>query len=232
MIPVSDMTTLLANRASLYSLLARLYLIEVDQPTLDQMKKMDLAVVADEPDIEDGYQRLANFLSHLNSDTVTDLAVDYARVFLCAGIESGEAAFPYESVYTSPQHLIMQEARDQVLGFYYAHGLDRADNLEVPEDHVALELEFMARLCQTARDALIAGDLPAVTKALDAQKAFLEQHLAKWVPPFCDDVLKYAQTDFYIAVAKITRGFLRMEIPLVDQLIAETVANQTEPVAA
>jgi putative dimethyl sulfoxide reductase chaperone len=118
MIPVSEMTTLLSNRTSLYSLLARLYLIEVDQPLLDQMTKLDLAVEANEPHIDDGYRRLANYLSHLNPDAVTDLAVDYARVFLSAGIENGEAAFPYESVYTSPQHLIMQEARDQVLGFY------------------------------------------------------------------------------------------------------------------
>jgi putative dimethyl sulfoxide reductase chaperone len=232
MIPVSEMTTLLSNRTSLYSLLARLYLIEVDQPLLDQMIKLNLAAGANEPDIDDGYRRLANYLSHLNPDAVTDLAVDYARVFLSAGIENGEAAFPYESVYTSPQHLIMQEARDQVLGLYYAHGLDRADNLDVPEDHIALELEFMGRLCLATQDALVANDLPAAAKALETQKSFLEQHLGKWVPYFCNDVCRYARTDFYPAVAKITSGLLKMDAPLIDQLIAEIYASQTERVAA
>jgi anaerobic sulfite reductase subunit A len=50
----------------------------------------------------------------------------------------------------------MQEARDQVVALYRAKGLDKVAELELPEDHIALEFEFMAHLCQEMQSAVTA----------------------------------------------------------------------------
>jgi len=213
---------LVSNRASMYSLLARWFRIEVDQELLDQMAKMDFSVEADQPDIAEGYRMLKGFLASVSPDTLTDLAVDYAGAFLGAGKTVGGAAFPYESVYTSLGGLIMQDARDQVLRLYREEGLDRSEELEVPEDHLALELEFMAYLCQKTLESLEAGHDPTVAEYLGKQKTFLHQHLLNWVPSFCADTQQFAQTDFYKAAAKVTHGFLKMEQVLIDGLVEAT----------
>ena len=69
-------------------------------------------------------------------------------VFQGAGDAKGKAAFPYESVYTSREGLVMQEAWEKAKAFYAESGL--APSILQPdlkEDHLAVELGFMRQLC-------------------------------------------------------------------------------------
>lgn len=215
--------TLVSDRCSMYEFLARIYRDEVDQELLDRIIKMAPSVDIDETEISEGYRMLKSFIGHLTGSTVTDLAVEYARIFLGAGIK--DAAYPYESVYTSPNKLVMQEARDQVLKLYREEGLDRAEEFNEPEDHIAFELEFMAFLCQKTTEALKAGDKVGASAYLNKQKQFLAKHLIPWAPTFCADIQRIAQADFYKAIAKITLGYLSMEQDIVNELIEEIQAQ-------
>jgi len=220
-----DLEQLLANRCSMYTFLARIYRSEVDAELLSQMRGMDLSAPVDDPEIREGYQRLESYLERCDASTLTDLAVDYARVFLGAGLREKEGAHPYESVYTSPERLVMQEARDKVLELYREEGLGRSETVVEPEDHLSLELEFMNHLCRQTRHALGAGDGPGVLKYLHKQQEFLREHLLSWVPAFADDVQRFACEDFYPAVAKITTGYLRLEQELIADLIDAVAAS-------
>ena len=223
----AEFAALISNRENLYRLLARLYRIEVDEPLLRQLSEMGFPAECDEPELAEGYRMLADWLRNPGSDPLTDLAVDYARTFLGAGIYEGVAASPYESVYTSRERLIMQEARDQVLGVYNAKGLCLTESTEIPEDHIALELEFLAHLC---RETLNAGDdRVRVSTLLREQKEFLEQHPGKWAPAFCADIEKCATTGFYRAVGKITLGFLNMDQAILEDILSETPAALETP---
>jgi len=111
----------------------------------------------------------------------------------------------------------MQEARDRVLAVYHANGLHCSATMELPEDHIALELEFLAWLCRETLDA--GDDWMRVSALLKEQKEFIEQHLAKWIPAFCADIAKCAATDFYKAVGKITLGFLNVEQEILEELL-------------
>lgn len=216
----AELEKLISNRGSTYGFLARIYRVEVDQELLDQMARMGLSIKVDLPEISKGYRMLKGFLKHL-TESITDLAVEYARIFLGAGVKYGDGAYPYESVYTSPKGLVMQEARDQVLKLYREEGLDRAEESTELEDHIAFELEFMSYLCQKTTEALKDGDKGGALGYLKKQKDFLEEHLMRWVPAFCDDVQRVARGDFYKAVAKITIGYLRMEQDLLGELVDE-----------
>ncbi len=219
---ISETAELVANRENLYLFLSRLYKMEVDQPLWDELKEMGFAAGYEEDDLNKGYREMEAYLHRPGPDSLNDLAIDYAKVFLGAGIyENGKAAYPYESVYTSPKKLIMQEARDQVVGIYRARGLDKAEILDFPEDHIALELEFMAYLCHESQKALHSQERAEREKCFGEQLDFITHHLLNWVPEFCADVEKFAETDFYRAVAKITRGYLCMEPALLDDLLSE-----------
>lgn len=197
-----DNKTLQNYRANMYRLLSRLYLLEVDAALWNGMQKMTFPVDAAEGDLKDGYEMVASYLkANAEGDTTAvldDLAVDYARIFLSAGVAQGKAAFPYESVYTSKKHLVMQDSRMDVVALYAKRGLTPAkDNYHVPEDHLGYLCEYMAVLCDEGAE--------------DEQKVFLKAHLWNWVPAFTVDMAKYATTDFYRGLAKLTRGFLQLE---------------------
>ena len=184
------------GRLDLYRLLSRLYRAEVDEALLDSLTA--LALPEGNRDIEQGAADLRGYLSSCGPNAVEELAVDYAAVFLAAGSAEGAAAPPCESVYTSPKRIFMQEAWEQVSRLYAEKGLGKNEALpDLMEDHVALELAFMAWLIENG--------------TVQEQKVFLEGHLLGWLPAFAADVEQYGRTPFYKAVTKITLGFLKLE---------------------
>jgi len=109
-------------------------------------------------------------------------------------------------------------------------GLDKVGKFAEPEDHIALELQFMTHLCEKTSTAIKDGDLSDAKKYLEVQRDFLNEHLGKWVPELTADILKSAKREFYKAVAKITRGYIEMDKKVILELIDNlTVPSRHEP---
>jgi putative dimethyl sulfoxide reductase chaperone len=214
-----ELAQLMVERQAMYQFLARPYREEVDRDLLNELAQFDIPADTGVPGIDQGFQLLARYLGAVNETTLSDLAADYTRIFLGAGPNESGNAFPYESVYTSPRGLLMQEARDQVVELYRQEGLQRSADLRDPEDHLALELEFVALLCQKTAKALQAQDRGATAHCLSAQNHFLEKHLLPWVPRLCTDIVRIAATDFYKAIAAITASYLAIDQNLVADLL-------------
>ncbi len=196
-------------RIHLYRLLSRLYRVEVDAPLLAALKGMTFPEAANDT-LAEGYAMLRTYLDGCGEDALDELAVDYATVFLAAGSADGAAAIPCESVYTSPKKIFMQEAWEDVRRIYGEHGLGKASGLsDLMEDHVALELEYMATLVER--------------RAPQDEKDFLERHLLNWLPGFVADIDRYARSDFYKAVGRMTLGFLQLEQGLLTALTDGTL---------
>ena len=139
---------------------------------------------------------------------LTELAVDYVRAFIGSGNDGFSAAYPYESVYTSEGGLMMQEAYAEVLHVYRNAGFAKNPGFKEPEDHLAVELAFMALLCGRAVEALRAGDEAGAERQLRAQREFLCDHLLNWIDRFTADVRKAAEDGFYFDLATFTEDFL------------------------
>lgn len=199
---VDTQKTLMA-RENFYRFLSRLYLLEVDEALLSILRVMELPPQSGNAALDEGYQLLKQAASALTADGLDELAVDYARVFLAAGIAEGGGAFPYESVYQSRLRMSHQQAQSGAAAWYAEEGISLVQGPpDVPEDHVAAELDFMAYLC---------GNAQMDGAYLQKQRDFFRQHIASWMPRFAVDVVKYAETDFYKAVGKLTTGFIQME---------------------
>lgn len=185
------------SRVRLYNLLSKLYRIEVDPELLELLKGLSFPETANQL-LNEGYSMLHAYLSRCGETALEDLAVDYASVFLAAGRADGQAALPCESVYTSPKKIFMQEAWEEVNSLYTNCGLKKINCFsDLMEDHIALELEFMAQMAEQGN--------------YKTQHEFISSHLLNWVPEFAADIDKYAAHDFYKAVGRITLGFLQMD---------------------
>jgi TorA maturation chaperone TorD len=49
---------------------------------------------------------------------------------------------------------------------------------------------------------------------------FLDECLSKWVPQFCEDIIKSPESDFYRGIAQITKGFLTFDSSMIDEISA------------
>jgi TorA maturation chaperone TorD len=217
----SEYSAVLKNRCSGYKFLSRVYREEVSIDYLSEFAGNGHSTPSDHEESE-GNRLLREFAASLKTADLhklqTDLAAEYAGIFRGPG---PCPAYPYESVYTSKHRLLMQRARDEVVELYRQEGLKLAGEYKEPEDHVAVEFEFMAYLCRKTLETMDRGDQAATLECLEKQKAFLEEHLRVWLPRFTGDLERAAKSNLYRGMAKLTREHLDAEHETIDALIEE-----------
>lgn len=215
----AEMIEALKQRAATYALLSRLYAKEVDATLLDELLDSLYPVSTGNPQTDEGNRLIATYLSGIWENTLTELAADYMRVFFGHGYSGHAAAYPFESVYASEKRLLMQDARDEVLALYRAAGLSKRDSWKEGEDHIALELEYLAVLADRAVEALCAADTDAAAAWLRSSYNFLDEHLSNWAPLLTVEMEKFAKTDFYRGLAFLTDGFLETDFELLEDML-------------
>jgi len=224
----SELLGILKNRESSYAFLSRIYREEVSPTLLKELAGSSHLAAEEETDGE-GKQILDRFFKDLQdrdlSKVTEDLAAEYAGLFLNAGRKS---IAPYESAYTSKEKILMQQARDEVLLGYRQEGLDRIREFPEPEDHIALEFEFMSILCRKTIECLENGDRQACLSYFTKQQQFIEKHLMTWVPYFSRDMEQAAHSEFYLGIAKLTREYLNRDVAMISLLIDESQRRSGE----
>ena len=205
-------------RSETYRFLARLFRTEVDEELLSELAGKSYPCETGNAKADEGYMKIATFMSNTWPNTITDLAVDFVRTFIGHGNDSYACAYPFESVYTSRERLLMMGARDEVLAIYRSQGLDKALTWKESEDHISLELEFMATMAQRCAKALQAGELERADELFAVQKNFLADHLAAWAPMMTADMSRFAKTDLYQGLALLTEGYLELDGEFLDEI--------------
>ena len=216
-----QLAALFKKRADTYCLLARLYRVEVDEETYEELRQASFPAQTGNENLDEGYRKIATYLSSNHDDAVLQLAIDYVRIFIGHGNTAYSAAYPFESVYTSEKRLLMQEARDEIMELYAKAGLVIGGGWKDPEDHVALELEYMQIMCERAREALEAGQDSQALELVAMQRDFLLDHLVSWVPMMTTDMRRFAKTDFYQGISLVTEGFLAQDKAFLTSVIEE-----------
>jgi putative dimethyl sulfoxide reductase chaperone len=135
-------------------------------------------------------------------DTLVD---DYTRLFIGPGTL---LAPPWGSVYFTKDRLIFQEQTIQVRQWYWRFGLQAEKLYQEPDDHIGLELIFVAHLAGLALAALDVQDQAAGKDLLEQQWAFLQEQPLKWANLWCADVLEFSQSAFFKGVAQLIKGML------------------------
>lgn len=134
----------------------------------------------------------------------------YVRLFVGPG---KLAATPWESTYRSKSEALFTRDTLDVRNSYRSQGFLPAGYPRVADDHIALELGFMALLAGRAADAAQAENRDALSEAVAASRTFLDTHLLKWADDYArdlrsgnrDSVFSRAM-DLALALAKLDGG--------------------------
>ncbi len=132
---------------------------------------------------------------------------------------------PYESAWVREDRASRQL---EVKKFYYFFGLDLSKAVRELPDHIAHELEFMHYL---AHQALRAGTTSTGdgtdrrAQYVHAQKDFLEQHLSRWVPRFCNALKKQVEVPFYEQLAEFTAHLVEDDLEYIREQFQGLAVN-------
>lgn len=145
------------------------------------------------------------------------------------GLLVSSACPPYETEFIhSKLDFQRAQALSDIAGFYSAFGFDVSRDHPERPDHLAVELEFMASLLGLERFALQESSIDA-SERVDichrAQRTFLQEHLAWWVPTFAKLLTQQAVGTFYAATARVLAAWIAIERDHLDVPVIESVAR-------
>lgn len=165
----------------------------------------DAPFAVEQPQVVAALELLQTWSRGVSEQTSEEVRVDYTRLFIGPG---KVLTPPWESVYFSEERLTFQQETLQVREWYRRFGLQVERLYQEPDDHIGLELEFVAHLAKLGLLALEQNDQARFDELRDAQKKFITEHPGRWAFGWCAQVEAQAHTDFYRGMAMLTRGAL------------------------
>lgn len=185
--PFSDEDRL---RADMYDFLAGLLRGEPSDDLLDTVA----ALQGDTTPIGSACSVLATLASKLPNDEIRD---EYMRLFI--GVGRGEI-LPFASYYLTG--FLNDKPLANLRNAMQAMGIERAEGVKDPEDHIASMFDIMAGLI---RGSFVAeGDLAQ-------QSEFFKKHIEPWAPLLMQDIEAAKSAVFYAPVGTIGRAFMEIE---------------------
>ena len=129
------------------------------------------------------------------------LAVDYADIYLNYSLH----ASPFESVWLDEDHLLQQEPMFEIREWYKRYGLETENWRIRSEDHLVLQLQFIAALLDS--DVSMPEGV-TLQKRLQDATTFMDEHLLLWLSDFTTLVSQRCSTDFYASIAVLTYAYM------------------------
>lgn len=138
---------------------------------------------------------------------------------------------PYETEYINSKFAFQRSnTLADISGYYRAFGFEVAERHPERPDHIVLELEFMIALLSLERQAADANSNQPSERQLicrDAQRSFLQAHLAWWAPVFAKLLRRAGDEGFYAAAGALLAALIPAErttfgIPATSQPVAPT----------
>ncbi len=210
------------GRSAFYDLLAAIYFRPLSAEQIENIATIDWGQYADLNELfDEGINDITRYLRKRNSGTRQELAVDFTSAFAGTSSWKGRYAVPYESVHTSEEGLMFQDAYHEVFRLYKENHVAKADGLDFPHDHLSFMCEFLVVLSERIENALYAGDDEEALRQVDVSRAFLADHILSWFDTFQDTALLLLETRFYRGILKISKGFFLEDAELLDSIAVE-----------
>ncbi len=130
----------------------------------------------------------------LDDEQLDGLSVAFADIYLTHRCR----ASPYESVWLDKDNLERQEPMFRVRAYYQRHGLQSENWRERADDHVVLQLQFVAHLLKNADDEA----------RLREVAQFLDEHLLRWIGGFAVTVAANCGSSFFVGLALLTAAYV------------------------
>ena len=179
-----------ALRADMYEFLAAL----LRQEPSDELLGHVAGLHGDGSAIGSASSVLATLANKIANDEIRD---EYMRLFI--GVGRGEL-LPYASYYLTG--FLNDKPLAKLRNEMQVMGIERAEGVKDPEDHIASLFDIMA--------GLIRGDFDAPDD-LAAQATFFKAHIDPWAPLLMQDIEAAKSAIFYAPVGTIGRAFMEIE---------------------
>jgi TorA maturation chaperone TorD len=219
----NSISILLAGRAGVYRILQNLLGNEPNEETLQQLEGTAAYNVLSLFATEEGeYKQALDALlvkvvacRSEGLEAIERLNSNFTRLFVGPGKVEAD---PWESFYLSRDNTLFQSITLEVRKAYVAQGFIPQNYPHVADDHIALELDFVARLAEKLENAFGAHDFHAMSDYLFASESFIREHFIVWIPAFVEVLQKARHSYFYSEVGNLLAAFLPLDLQVLEEV--------------
>ncbi|MDR2400529.1 MAG: molecular chaperone TorD family protein [Deferribacteraceae bacterium] len=137
-----------------------------------------------------GQKELLEWLeSSPREDLTLEARTEYMRLLIGIG---KSLAPPWGSTYLNDDRLLFTEETLKVRFFYEKYGMKLKEKYSEPDDHIGLELEFLAYLLERGER--------------EAACTFAAQFLVPWISRWNADMQKHSKTGYYKGLGNMALG--------------------------
>ncbi|AJS60427.1 TorD/DmsD family molecular chaperone [Paenibacillus sp. IHBB 10380] len=170
-------------------------------------------MMRDDVVLTEGGRKLQQLLSEIVPQQLMEVCIaeetEYRRLF-----DSETSIFPSlcESTYRGMKGKDLAECMLNIHEMYAHHGIvfNKLDHEQ--DDHIILELEFMAVLVERTLDTKRIRS--SHLELIDSQIQFLDRHLLQWTPQLAEDISFITRSPLYIEVANILKEFIAYDMQM------------------
>ncbi len=225
--PLADLAVFAHARAHTYRFLASVFLAPPNAEFLARVR------------CEEFRAAFGSWVEPRDWDCITQsaqatLEVEYNRLFVVPGTSY---VSPYESVYTdvvdveySPHmvsgagdlptqasKLLFGPSTTAVKHAYADAGFALEQGAPELPDHLGVELQFLARLCDEQSVACAAENISQVTRFQKIEEEFLRAHPLRWINLLQERMDKVNAHPFYCSMARLCETFLQSSASLLSE---------------
>ena len=220
----------LESRTDFYEMLHKLYRYPLSEEEIDALSADEFRALSE--DLGDGimacgFNDLYRALRRRNTGTRQVLSADFTKVFMGIATYEGFSGQPYASLFTDEGAQLMGSERGAARKIYREHAVQLSEGIDLPEDHLAFECEFLAIVNRRAVEALMDERTDEAIELLRVQENFVRERILPWFPRFYALASHLVDTRFYRGVLRITKGYLEETVEVIPEMIEEIeVASQ------
>ncbi len=189
----------LRDELPLLRLLRRVFLRE---PEMDLLEGIGAVVIpSDEQGESSGLKTLIESVRRNRGRLLEwkdELSCEFARLFIGP---TDAPAVPFASFYLSETHSLMTEETMAVRKQYLEAGLALKNLHQMPDDHIAIELDFLHYLTEKSVELSEKGENSGADRYLRMRHHFLTDHFSRWASIFADRILQSTSEDYFKGAA-------------------------------
>lgn len=151
----------------------------------------------------------------------TDAAATLRQAFMdLFKVPGGRYVQPYESVYRDTREingrqvggLLMGPSAAAVQKWYRLAALEISPEFKDLPDHIALELHYLAHLCEREAEFGRAGDDAKATRAREMERDFLKAHIVTWMPDLAAKIAERSDNRYYRVLARLAVEYSQRDL--------------------
>ena len=210
--------TLSKIRRDLYGLLSSAYIQLPDkkilklkwEPASELLRHSPKGMEDSLKQIQTGLDLITSYGSKTNlsdEEILQNLSKDWTRLF--RGVARDGILPPYESLYRTGK--LQEKPAQEIYRLFSRMGIRIPDEWHQPPDYIGVELDFMRLLCSRELESREKREKDSTVEVVKVEESFVQNHLAPWLPTFCQKMMEAAREDFYRGIAGLTLGLVEYD---------------------